>query len=108
MRVSPHTERREVAKRVGPGVHRSNNETTGEDSVCATSGSGDHSDARRRSHPLRGSRARHARKRWRGAFVMRFKTDDRRYAWLNEAFARTRGTFDSESGMARFPAFVPK
>ncbi len=47
-------------------------------------------------------------KQWRVAGVLRFKTDDSRYAWLNETFALTSGTFDYESGMARWTAFVPR
>ena len=45
---------------------------------------------------------------WRVAGVLRFKTDDRRYTWLNDTFALTSGTFDYESGMARWTAFVPR
>jgi hypothetical protein len=45
---------------------------------------------------------------WRVAGVLRFTTDDRRYVWLNETFALTSGTFDYESGMARWTAFVPR
>src|SRR5258708_22026568 len=42
------------------------------------------------------------------AGVLRFKTDDSRYVWLNEAFALTSGTFDYDAGLARWTAFVRK
>jgi len=45
---------------------------------------------------------------WRVAGVLRFKTDDRRYVWLNDTFALTSGTFDYAAGLARWTAFVPK
>ena len=93
-------------------VRWSNYETTGEDEVCTLQVPGviqTHDGAeigfegRELAMPLSdGSQ------QWRVAGVLRFKTDDRRYAWLNEAFARTRGTFDYEAGMARWTAFVPK
>jgi len=93
-------------------VRWSNYETTGEDQVCALQVPGviqTHDGAliqfegREFAMPLsEGSRQR------RVAGVLRFKTDASRYAWLNEAFALTSGTFDYEAGMARWTAFVPK
>ncbi len=44
-------------------------------------------------------------KKWKVAGVMRFKTDDPRYRWINETFAVTSGTF---SGKARWSAYAPK
>ena len=93
-------------------VRWSNYETTGEDQVCALQVPGviqTHDGAeigfegRELAMPLSdGSQ------QWRVAGVLRFKTDDRRYAWLNDTFALTSGTFDYESGMARWTAFVPR
>src|SRR5713226_6296101 len=93
-------------------VRWSNYETTGEDQVCALQVPGiiqTHDGAlilfegREFAMPLsEGSQ------QWRVAGVLRFKTDDSRYLWLNETFALTSGTFDYESGMARWTAFVPK
>lgn len=98
--------------RVRGTVRWSNYETTGEDQVCALQVPGviqTHDGAliqfegRELAMPLSdGSQ------QWRVAGVLRFKTDDRRYAWLNEAFALTSGTFDYEAGMARWTAFVPR
>ncbi len=93
-------------------VRWSNYETTGEDQVCALQVPGiiqTHDGAlilfegREFAMPLsEGSQ------QWRVAGVLRFKTDDSRYLWLNETFALTSGTFDYEAGMARWTAFVPK
>jgi len=93
-------------------VRWSNYETTGEDQVCALQVPGviqTHDGAeigfegRELAMPLSdGSQ------QWRVAGVLRFKTDDRRYAWLNDTFALTSGTFDYEAGMAHWTAFVPK
>src|SRR5713101_282961 len=93
-------------------VRWSNYETTGEDLVCALQVPGfiqTHDGAliqfegREFAMPLSDES-----KQWRVAGVLRFKTDDSRYLWLNETFALTSGTFDYESGMARWTAFVPK
>jgi alkylmercury lyase len=93
-------------------VRWSNYETTGEDLVCALQVPGviqTHDGAeigfegREFAMPIsEGSQ------QWRVAGVLRFKTDDSRYVWLNDTFALTSGTFDYEVGMASFPAFVPK
>ena len=93
-------------------VRWSNYETTGEDQVCALQVPGviqTHDGAeigfegRELAMPLsEGSQ------QWRVAGVLRFKTDDRRYAWLNETFALTSGMFDYEAGVARWTAFAPK
>ncbi len=93
-------------------VRWSNYETTGEDLVCALQVPGfiqTHDGAliqfegREFAMPISDGS-----KQWRVAGVLRFKTDDRRYAWLNDTFALTSGTFDYESGMARWTAFVPR
>ena len=101
-----------IGPRVRGTVRWSNYETTGEDQVCALQVPGviqTHDGAliqfegRELAMPLSdGSQ------QWRAAGVLRFKTDDRRYIWLNETFALTSGTFDYEAGMARWTAFVPK
>lgn len=93
-------------------VRWSNYETTGEDLVCALQVPGviqTHDGAeigfegREFAMPIsEGSQ------QWRVAGVLRFKTDDSRYVWLNDTFALTSGTFDYEVGMARWTAFVPK
>ena len=93
-------------------VRWSNYETTGEDQVCALQVPGviqTHDGAeigfegRELAMPLsEGSQ------QWRVGGVLRFKTDDRRYVWLNDTFALTSGTFDYEAGVARWTAFVPK
>jgi alkylmercury lyase len=98
--------------RVRGTVRWSNYETTGEDQVCALQIPGiiqTHDGAliqfegRELAMPLsEGSQ------QWRVAGVLRFKTDDSRYVWLNETFALTNGTFDYEVGVARWTAFVPK
>jgi len=98
--------------RVRGTVRWSNYETTGEDQVCALQVPGviqTHDGAeigfegRELAMPLsEGSQ------QWRVAGVLRFKTADRRYAWLNDTFALTSGTFDYEAGIARWTAFVPK
>jgi len=93
-------------------VRWSNYETTGEDEVCTLQVPGviqTHDGAeigfegREFAMPLSDES-----KQWRVAGVLRFKTDDSRYVWLNETFALTSGTFDYEAGMARWTAFVPK
>src|SRR6266446_5900666 len=98
--------------RVRGTVRWSNYETTGEDQVCALQVPGviqTHDGAliqfegRELAMPLsEGSQ------QWRVAGVLRFKTDDRRYAWLNDTFALTSGMFDYEAGVARCTAFAPK
>src|SRR5712691_7825964 len=98
--------------RVRGTVRWSNYETTSEDLVCALQVPGviqTHDGAeigfegREFAMPIsEGSQ------QWRVAGVLRFKTDDSRYTWLNETFALTSGTFDYEAGMARWTAFVPK
>jgi Protein of unknown function (DUF3237) len=90
----------------------SNYETTGEDRVCALQVPGviqTHDGAeigfegRELAMPLSDES-----QQWRVAGVLRFKTDDRRYAWLNDTFALTSGMFDYQVGLARWMAFVPK
>ena len=98
--------------RVRGTVRWSNYETTGEDQVCVLQvpaviqthdGAEIGFEGREFAMPL--SDGCH---QWRVAGVLRFKTDDSRYVWLNEAFALTSGTFDYEAGMARWTAFVLK
>src|SRR6266851_911615 len=93
-------------------VRWSNYETTGEDEVCTLQVPGviqTHDGAeigfegREFAMPLSDES-----KQWRVAGVLRFKTDDSCYVWLNETFALTSGTFDYGAGMARWTAFVPK
>jgi alkylmercury lyase len=98
--------------RVRGTVRWSNYETTGEDQVCALQvpgviqtydGAEIGFEGRELAMPLsEGSQ------QWRVAGVLRFKTDDSRYVWLNDTFALTSGTFDYEAGLARWTAFVPK
>jgi hypothetical protein len=98
--------------RVRGTVRWSNYETTGADQVCVLQVPGviqTHDSAeigfegREFAMPLsEGSQ------QWRVAGVLRFKTDDRRYLWLNDTFALTSGTFDYAAGLARRTAFVPK
>src|SRR5215831_6553115 len=93
-------------------VRWSNYETTSEDQVCALQvpgviqthdGAEIQFEGRELAMPLsEGSQ------QWRVAGVLRFKTDDSRYGWLNDTFALTSGTFDYEAGMAHWTAFVPK
>ncbi len=93
-------------------VRWSNYETTGEDQVCALQVPGiiqTHDGAlilfegREFAMPLsEGSQ------QWRVAGVLRFKTDDSRYLWLNETFALTSGMVDYEAGVARWTTFVPR
>jgi alkylmercury lyase len=93
-------------------VRWSNYETTGEDQVCALQvpgmiqtddGAEILFEGRELAMPLsEGSQ------QWRVAGVLRFKTGDSRYTWLNDTFALTSGTFDYEAGVARWTAFVPK
>jgi hypothetical protein len=93
-------------------VRWSNYETTGEDQVCALQVPGviqAHDGAliqfegRELAMPFsEGSQ------KWRVGGVLRFKTDDSRYVWLNETFALTSGTFDYDAGMAHWTAFVPR
>ncbi len=101
-----------TGSRVRGTVRWSNYETTGEDQICALQVPGiiqTHDGAliqfegREFAMPLSDES-----KQWRVAGVLRFKTNDSRYVWLNETFALTSGTFDYEAGMASFPAFVPK
>jgi alkylmercury lyase len=93
-------------------VRWSNYETTGEDQVCALQVPGviqTHDGAeigfegRELAMPLSD-----ASKQWKVAGVLHFKTDDSCYAWLNEIFALTSGTFDYDADLASFSAFVPK
>jgi hypothetical protein len=101
-----------TGSRVRGTVRWSNYETTGHDQVCALQVPGiiqTHDGAeigfegRELAMPLsEGSQ------QWRVAGVLRFKTDDRRYLWLNDTFALTIGTFDYENGHARWTAFVPR
>ncbi len=93
-------------------VRWSNYETTGEDQVCYLQAPGiiqtyDGAEigfeGRELAMPIS-----EGRKQWRVAGVLRFKTDDRRYAWLNDTFALTSGTFDYDAGLARWTAFVPQ
>lgn len=98
--------------RVRGTVRWSNYETTGEDQVCSLQvpgiiqthdGAHIQFEGREFSMPLsEGSQ------QWRVAGVLRFKTDDSRYAWLNDTFALTSGTFDYEAGLAHWTAFVPR
>ena len=98
--------------RVRGTMRWSNYETTGEDQVCALQvpgviqthdGAEIRFEGRELAMPLsQGSQ------QWRVAGVLRFKTDDLRYVWLNEIFALTTGTFDYEAGIACWTAFVPK
>jgi hypothetical protein len=93
-------------------VRWSSYETTGEDQVCTLQVPGvihTHDGAeigfegRELAMPLSESS-----QQWRVAGVLRFKTDDRRYTWLNDTFALTSGTFDYAAGIARWTAFAPK
>src|SRR5215472_15309824 len=96
--------------RVRGTVRWSNYETTGLDQVCALQVPGviqTHDGAeigfegREFAMPLLdGSQ------QWKVAGVLRFKTVDSRYVWLNDTFALTSGTFDYEAGRARWTAFV--
>ena len=98
--------------RVRGTVRWSNYETTGLDQVCALQVPGiiqTHDGAeigfegREFAMPFSdGSQ------QWRVAGVLRFKTVDSRYVWLNDTFALTSGTFDYEAGMAHWTAFVSK
>ena len=92
-------------------VRWSNYETTGNDEVCSLQvpgliqthdGAEIQFEGRELAMPLSGT------KKWKVAGVMRFKTADSRYAWINEAFAMTSGTFDYESGTARWTAYAAK
>jgi hypothetical protein len=98
--------------RVRGTVRWSNYETTREDLVCALQVPGiiqTHDGAeigfegRELAMPLSESSPQ-----WRVAGVLRFKTDDSRYMWLNETFALTSGTFDYDVGLAHWTAFVPR
>jgi alkylmercury lyase len=98
--------------RVRGTVRWSNYETTGEDQVCALQvpgiiqahdGAEIRFEGRELAMPLsEGSQ------QWRVAGVLRFKTGDSRYGWLNDTFALTSGTFDYAAGVARWTAFVPE
>ena len=98
--------------RVRGTVRWSNYETTGADQVCALQVPGviqTHDGAliqfegRELAMPLS-----QRSQQWRVAGVLRFKTDDSRYGWLNDTFALTSGTFDYDAGLAHWTAFVPK
>ena len=98
--------------RVRGTVRWSNYETTGLDQVCALQVPGiiqTHDGAeigfegREFAMPFSdGSQ------QWRVAGVLRFKTVDSRYVWLNDTFALSSGTFDYEAGIALWTAFVSK
>jgi hypothetical protein len=98
--------------RVRGTVRWSNYETTGLDQVCALQVPGiiqTHDGAeigfegREFAMPFAdGSQ------QWRVAGVLRFKTVDSRYVWLNDTFALSSGTFDYEAGMACWTVFVSK
>jgi len=98
--------------RVRGTVRWSNYETTGEDQVCylqvpgviqTHDGAEIRFEGRELAMPISdGSQQR------RVAGVLRFKTEDGRYVWLNETFALTSGTFDYDAGTAHWTAFVPK
>lgn len=101
-----------IGPRVRGTVRWSNYETTGEDLVCALQvpgfiqthdGAEIQFEGREFAMPISDGS-----KQWRVAGVLRFKTDDRRYVWLNEALALTNGMFDYDSGIARWTAFVPR
>src|SRR5712692_9245463 len=98
--------------RVRGTVRWSNYETTGEDQVCALQVPGviqTHDGALIQFEgPELAMPLSEGSQQWRVAGVLRFKTDDSCYVWLNETFALTSGTFDYEAGMARWTAFVPK
>lgn len=44
---------------------------------------------------------------WRLGWTVRFETDDRRYAWLNDEFGHWEGTFDERVGRAWYRGQVP-
>src|SRR5215471_16549513 len=98
--------------RVRGTVRWSNYETTGEDLVCALQvpgviqtddGAVIQFEGRELAMPLSDESTQ-----WRVAGVLRFKTGDSRYGWLNGTFALTSGTFDYDAGLAHWTAFVPK
>jgi len=101
-----------IGPRVRGTVRWSNYETTGEDLVCTLQvpgfiqtddGALIQFEGREFAMPIsEGNQV------WRVAGVLRFKTNDRRYLWLNEVFALTSGSFDYEAGRARWTAFVPQ
>ncbi|HKY36586.1 MAG TPA: DUF3237 family protein [Polyangiaceae bacterium] len=93
-------------------VRWSNYETTGHDAVCALQvpgvirtddGADIHFEGRELAMP-----SSTGSKQWKVAGVIRFKTEDRRYTWLNEILAVTSGTFDYSAGLARWRAYVSK
>jgi hypothetical protein len=93
-------------------VRWSNYETTGHDKVCSLQVPGtiqthDGAEIRFEGREL-AMPISDGSKEWKVAGVMRFKTDDPRYTWINETFAVTSGTFDYESGKARWSAYAPK
>lgn len=97
--------------RVRGTVRWANYETTGEDLVCALQvpgviqtddGAQVQFEGREFAMPIMGGS-----QRWRVAGVLRFKTDDQRYIWLNDTFALITGTFDYEAGNAHWTAFMP-
>ncbi|MBI4273479.1 MAG: DUF3237 family protein [Rhizobiales bacterium] len=92
-------------------VRWSNYETTGDDMVCdlqvpgiieTQDGAEIRFEGREYAMPLA-----NGRKQWKIVGVMRFKTDDQRYQWLNETFAVTSGAFDYDTGRARWQAYIP-
>lgn len=100
-----------IGPQVRDTVHWSNYETTGEDLVCALQvpgvidtddGAQIQFEGREFAMPIM-----EGGQRWRVAGVLRFKTNDPRYIWLNDAFALTSGTFDYEAGRAHWTAFMP-
>ena len=101
-----------IGPQVRGTVRWSNYETTGEDQVCTLQvpgfiqtddGAEIQFEGREFAVPIsEGNQV------WRVAGVLRFKTTDRRYLWLNEVFALTCGTFDYQEGLASWTAFVPR
>ncbi len=91
-------------------VRWSNYETTGQDEVCSLQVPGviQTDDGARIQFEGRefAMPAADSPKRWSVAGVIRFRTEDDRYKWLNKVFALAKGTFDYESGIARWDAFI--
>ena len=101
-----------VGPRIKGTVRWSNYETTSHDAVCSlqipgliqtNDGAQIQFEGRELAMPLPGGG-----KKWRVAGVMRFKTEDKRYRWLNEVFAVTSGNFDYEAGKATWNAYVAR
>lgn len=93
-------------------VRWSNYETTGNDGICSLQVPGvihthDGAEIRFEGREL-AMPASDGSKKWKVAGVMRFHTDDPRYVWINETLAVTSGTFDYESGRARWSAYAPR